>query len=163
MYGRLTPYPKRKPRKKAPNHLERNISRSLKPRLWWILAKKQLFLELETKSQKKNTTKMTMNLWNQFRFHQIWKYVTWNHFWFHKNWLTFILRLVIRFWWLKLARLKIADNNRQQFWDAFVFLRWAKITQTGWKIWQNAPKVTLSRMCLKPTIWLKSIHLSFEK
>ena len=32
----------------------------LKPCLWWILAKKQLFLELETKSQKKNTTKMTI-------------------------------------------------------------------------------------------------------
>ena len=121
------------------------------------------FRSMKPSHKKKNTTKMTMNLWNQFRFHQIWKYVTWNHFWFHKNWLTFILRLVIRFWWLKLARLKIADNNRQQFWDASVFLRWAKITQTGWKNWQNAPKVTLSRMCLKPTIWLKSIHLSFEK
>ena len=30
--------------------------KNLKPCLWWILAKKQLFFDVETKSEKKNTT-----------------------------------------------------------------------------------------------------------
>ena len=97
----------------------------MKPCLWWILAKKQLFLTHETlhKNKKQKPQNHLKPPWNPVSFTKTDKLETWNHFWFHENWQKSKSSLKINLWSLKLARFQNESEDRLHWEDALIFAK----------------------------------------